>query len=70
MVTPKQYAELTGAKYTTVMRWLQNDLIKGAKKHPLPSGGHYYLVPADAEAPELRPGPNPKSKDEKKQKDQ
>jgi hypothetical protein len=57
MLTPKQYAERMDAAYSTVMSWLQRDLIPGAQKQELPSGGWYYVVPEDAPRPELKPGP-------------
>lgn len=57
MLTPKQYAERIDAAYSTVMSWLQRDLIPGAQKQELPSGGWYYVVPEDAPRPELKPGP-------------
>jgi len=62
MLTPRQYAQEAGVAYTTVMSWLQKNLIAGAVKHPLPYGsGYYYQVPADAPKPELQPGPKPKA---------
>lgn len=61
-VTPRQFAEIHGVNYQTVMWWLRKDLIKGAVKYPLPYGGHVYQVPNDAPKPELTPGPKPKAK--------
>lgn len=63
MVPPKEYAEIVGAKYQTVMLWLRNELISGAQKFALPTGGHYYLVPADAPKPKTQRGPKPKATD-------
>lgn len=60
MVPPKEYAELVGAKYQTVMLWLRSDLIVGACKYDLPTGGHYYLVPENAPKPVTQRGPKPK----------
>jgi hypothetical protein len=60
-VTPKEYAGLIKTPYTTVMTWLQRELIPGARRHPLPSGGWYYLVPDDAPKPTLKRGPKPKT---------
>lgn len=60
MIPPKEYAERAGAKYQTVMLWLRQNLITGAQKFALPTGGHYYLVPANAPKPETRRGPKPK----------
>lgn len=60
MIAPKEFAEKSGAKYQTVMLWLRQGLIPNAEKHPLPTGGHYYLVPADAPKPETQRGPKPK----------
>src|SRR5690349_13615749 len=61
MIPPKEYAELAGAKYQTVMLWLRQNLIEGAQKFALPTGGHYYLVPADAPRPTTRRGPKGKA---------
>ncbi len=61
MIAPKEYAERLGAKYQTVMLWLRQGLIPTAEKFPLPTGGHYYLVPADAPRPETRRGPKVKT---------
>jgi len=61
MLTAKQYAEQSGLAYSTVMSWLQRDLIPGAKKEELPIGGWFYLVPADAPKPETRRGPKKKA---------
>lgn len=64
MIPPKEYAERAGAKYQTVMLWLRQNLIPGAQKFALPTGSHYYLVPADAPKPETRRGPKLKKKRE------
>ena len=61
MISPKEYAEQVEAKYQTVMLWLRQNLIEGAQKFALPTGGHYYLVPADAPRPETRRGPKVKT---------
>ncbi|MBI3423010.1 MAG: hypothetical protein HY011_08725 [Acidobacteria bacterium] len=60
MIAPKEYAENSGVKYQTVMLWLRQGLIPNAEKHPLPTGGHYYLIPADAPKPVTQRGPKPK----------
>jgi hypothetical protein len=62
-VTPRKYAEMHEVAYTTVMKWLQNDLIPGAVKAQLPAPfvGHTYQVPEDAPPPALKPGPKPKA---------
>lgn len=60
MVTPKEYAERIEAPYQTVMSWLRRNLIPGASRRSLPSGGWYYLVPVDAPKPVLKRGPKPK----------
>lgn len=64
MVTPKEFAAIHGVAYTTVMKWLQRDLIQGAVKEPLqpPFQGHIYRVPKDASRPESKPGPKKGSK--------
>lgn len=63
-VTPREYASKHGVAYTTVMKWLQKDLVPGAYKETLPSPftGYVYRIPEDASPPELKPGPKPKPK--------
>ena len=66
MLTPREYAEEVGVAYTTVMSWLQRNLIPGAVRNPMPFGaGHYYQVPAGAPMPNLTPG-RPAKKPSKK----
>jgi hypothetical protein len=60
MVTPKEYAKKIGVPYQTVMSWLRRNLLPGADKTVLPSGGWYYLVPIDTPKPELKRGPKSK----------
>jgi hypothetical protein len=62
MLTPRQYAQKHDVAYTTVMKWLQNGLIQGAKKAPLPYEGYIYQIPKDAPPPDLKPGPKPAKK--------
>lgn len=64
MVTPKEFAVIHDVAYTTVMKWLQRDLIPGAVKEMLqpPFQGHIYWVPKDASRPESKPGPKKGSK--------
>ncbi len=66
LLTPRQYSERHQVAYTTVMKWLQGGLIKGARKEPLvaPFQGYIYKIPADAQPPDLKPGPKPKSADQ------
>lgn len=61
MITPRKYAENHQAAYSTVMSWLQRDLIPGAEKHELPTGGWVYTIPENAPKPDLKPGPVPKT---------
>jgi hypothetical protein len=68
MIPPKEYAEMVGAKYQTVMLWLRQDLIPGAQRFDLPAGGHYYVIPENAPKPETRRGPKPKKEGAKKAK--
>ena len=67
MVTPKEYAKAQGVAYTTGINWLQNGLVPGAHKSPLPPAfeGYMYQIPEDAEPPKLKPGPKPGSKNKK-----
>jgi hypothetical protein len=62
MLTPRQYAIKIGVAYTTVMNWLSKGLLTGAAKEPLPFGGYYWQVPANAPKPNLKAGPKPKTK--------
>ena len=64
-MTPRQFAEKHGVAYTTVMKWLQNDLISGAYKEELrpPFQGYIYQIPENARRPESKPGPKPKTSD-------
>ena len=55
MLTPRQFAEIHGVAYTTVMSWLQKGLIPEAVKNETPSG-HYWEIPETASPPELTPG--------------
>jgi hypothetical protein len=60
MLSPKQYAEKIGKPYTTVMTWLQGELMPEAVKHQTPTG-HYWEIPDGTKPPELKPGPKPKT---------
>lgn len=64
IVTPRQYAEKHHVAYTTVMKWLQKNLIPGAYKATLPPPfvGYVYQIPEDAPPPNLKPGPRPQAK--------
>lgn len=46
LVTPRQYAEVHGVAYTTVMYWLNTDRVEGTVKHTTPFG-HYWELPED-----------------------
>ena len=63
MVTARQFSELRGVPYTTVIFWLKKELLKGAEKQEIPFGrqGFIWRVPDDALLPELTPGPVPKA---------
>jgi len=63
MVTARQFAELRGVPYTTVIFWLKKSLLHGAEKQEIPFGrqGFIWRVPDDAPLPELTPGPVPKA---------
>jgi hypothetical protein len=50
LVTPIEFAEIHDVAYTTVMYWLKNDRIPGAKKLDTPRGP-YWMVPDDAPRP-------------------
>src|SRR5262249_22597570 len=67
MLSPKEYAEAIGKPYTTVMTWLQNDLIPQAVKTrmPGPNNRHFWEIPEGTKPPDLKPGPRPKTKTKK-----
>jgi len=55
LVTPRQYAEMHGVGYTTVMYWLNTDRVEGAVKHTTPFG-HYWELPDDTPRPKKLSG--------------
>jgi predicted site-specific integrase-resolvase len=55
LVTPRQYAEINGVAYTTVLYWLNNGRVDGAVKHTTPFG-YYWELPEDAPRPKSRAG--------------
>jgi len=64
MLSPKEYANTIGKPYTTVMTWLQNDLIPQAVKTrmPGPNNRHFWEIPEGTKPPGLKPGPKPGTK--------
>ena len=54
-MTPRQYAEINGVAYTTVLYWLNNGRVEGAVKHTTPFG-YYWELPEDAPRPKSRAG--------------
>jgi hypothetical protein len=57
MLTPRQFAAKHGVAYTTVMKWLYAELLKGAVKQTSPFGeGYYYKIPANCPRPTRKPG--------------
>jgi hypothetical protein len=57
MLTPRQFAAKHGVAYTTVMKWLYAELLKGAVKQSSPFGeGYYYKIPANCPRPTRKPG--------------
>jgi predicted site-specific integrase-resolvase len=55
LVTPKEYAEIHGVAYTTVMYWLQTGKVEGAVKHETPRGP-YWELPEDTPRPKKLSG--------------
>jgi hypothetical protein len=55
LVTPKEYAEMNGVAYTTVMYWLQTGKVEGAVKHETPRGP-YWELPEDTPRPKKLSG--------------
>ena len=64
LVTPRQYAEMRGVAYTTVMHWLQGGKVEGSVKHETPHG-HYWELPDDTPRPKKLSG-RPKKEGAKK----
>jgi hypothetical protein len=67
LVTPKEYAEINGVAYTTVLYWLNNGRVEGAVKHETPRGP-YWELPLDAPRPKKlsgRPRKTPKKRTSK-----
>jgi hypothetical protein len=57
MLTPRQFAARHGVAYTTVMKWLHAELLKGAVQETSPFGeGYYYKIPANCPRPIRKPG--------------
>ena len=46
LVTPKEYAEMNGVAYTTVMYWLQTGKVEDAVKRETPRGPYWELPEA------------------------
>jgi hypothetical protein len=66
LVTPKEYAEIHGVAYTTVMYWLNTGRVDGAVKHETPRGP-YWELPVDTSRPKKLSG-RPKKAAAKKSK--
>ena len=66
MLTARQFAAAREVAYTTVISWLNKELLKGAEKQELAYGGFMWQIPEDAPIPELKPGPKPAKKAAKK----
>jgi hypothetical protein len=66
LVTPKEYAEMNGVAYTTVLYWLNNGRVEGAIKHDTPRGP-YWELPEDTPRPKKLSGrPSKAAKKSKK----
>ena len=66
MLTARQFAAAREVAYTTVISWLNKELLIGAEKQELAYGGFMWCIPEDAPVPELKPGPKPTKKAAKK----
>ena len=55
MLSPRQYATQVGKAYTTVMSWLQSDLMPDAIKMETPTG-HIYSIPEGTQPPDVKMG--------------
>jgi|RhiMethySRZTD1v2_1073278.scaffolds.fasta_scaffold966863_3 predicted site-specific integrase-resolvase len=67
LVTPKEYAEINGVAYTTVLYWLNNGRVEGAVKYETPRGP-YWELPVDAPRPKKLSGRPKKSATKKSKK--
>jgi predicted site-specific integrase-resolvase len=65
MVSARQFAKINSLSYTTVMSWLRQGLIPGAKKEPT-EFGDVWRIPASAIDKVQRPKPGPKPQEKKK----
>lgn len=66
MLSPKQYAEMIGKPYPTVMSWLQNGKVPQAVKTTTPTG-HFWEIPEGTPAPETKRG-RPKASEQPSKK--
>lgn len=55
MISPRQYAAQIGKAYTTVMSWLQGDLMPDAVKVTTPTG-HIWSIPEGTKPPNVKMG--------------
>jgi hypothetical protein len=55
LVTPRQYADMNGVAYTTVLYWLNTGRVEGAEKHDTPTGS-YWVLPEDTPRPKKLSG--------------
>ena len=60
LVTPKEYAEMNGVAYTTVLYCLNSGKVEGAVKHETPRGP-YWELPEDTPRPKKLSGRPPKA---------
>lgn len=63
-LTARQFAKRAGVAYATVMKWLKENLIPGAKIKNSPQFGKYWDIPASSlkKVAKRKPGPKKGSK--------
>lgn len=61
MLTARKFAQEMGVDYTTVVRWLKNELVPGAKRQESEDRGAWWEIPETSLTME-RPTPGPKAK--------
>jgi len=66
LLTPRQYAEMNGVAYATVLYWLNTGRVEGAEKHDAPTG-RYWVLPEDTPRPKKLSG-RPRKEGAKKSK--
>lgn len=63
MLTARKFAQEMGVDYTTVVRWLKNQLVPGAVRQESADRGAWWEIPETSLKMEKpKPGPKPAAK--------